>query len=95
MLIAAVKTKSAATANGKSSQVQAGSTPKAKMKTKTMTRLRPRLKSAGEVDRERDHQPRELGLADDPLLGGDRGDRVLRRFLEEGEEDDPEQQETG
>ena len=45
MLIAAVKTNSAATANGKSSQVQVGSTPKAKMKAKTMTRLRQKLKA--------------------------------------------------
>ena len=92
MLVAAVKTNRASAASGKSSQLQAGSTPKASRKTRTTIRLRPRLKSAGEDGRERDHQPRELGLADDPLLGDDRGDRVGGRFLEEGEEDDAEQQ---
>ena len=40
-----MKTNSAATAKGKSSQVQAGSTPKAKTKTKTTTRLRQKLKT--------------------------------------------------
>ncbi len=92
MLTAAVSTKSASSASGNSSQVQVGSTPKARMKMKTTIRLRPRLNAAGEDDGERDHQARELGLADDALLGHDRGDRVLRRFLEEGEEDDAEQQ---
>ncbi len=46
MLTAQVRTKSAATANGKSSQVQVGSTPQARMKTKTTTRLRQKLKAA-------------------------------------------------
>ncbi len=50
------------------------------------------VEGTGENRRQRDHQPRELGLADHPLLGDDRGDRVRRRFLEEGEEDDPQQQ---
>ena len=45
MLTAAVKTNSAASASGKSSQVQVGSTPKARTKTKTTTRLRQRLKA--------------------------------------------------
>ena len=45
MLTAAVKTARASRVNGKSSQVQLGSTPKAKMKAKTTTRLVARLKS--------------------------------------------------
>ena len=89
---AVVSTNSGSRTAGNSSQVHIGSTPKARMKMKTTTRLRPRLKSAGEHDRERDHQARELRLADDPLLGHDRGHRGRRRLLEEAEEDDVEQQ---
>src|SRR5215218_2147550 len=45
MLTPAVKAKRNASATGKSSQVQAGSTPKAKRKTKTITRLTPKLRA--------------------------------------------------
>ena len=71
-----VKTSISRQATGKSSQVQVGSTPQARMKMKTTIRLRASWKSAVSTDREGDHQARELGLADDPLLRRHRGDRV-------------------
>ena len=66
--------------------------PRARMKIEDDDEVEAEVEERGEDDRGRDHQPRELSLADHPLLGDDRGDRVRRRFLEEGEEDDPEQQ---
>ena len=70
---AVVSTNSSAEDTGNSSQVQVGSTPQARMKTNTTTRFSAEVEEAREHDRERDHEARELRLADDPLLADDRG----------------------
>ena len=74
MLTAAVKTKRTATTKGNSSQVQAGVDAEGEDEDEDDDQVEPEVEGAGHHRRERDHQARELGLADHPLLGDDRGD---------------------
>ena len=62
---------------------------------RTMIRFSSRFEDGGEDGRQRDHQARKLGLANNALLIDDRGHRVARRFLEERVEHDPQQQHHG
>jgi hypothetical protein len=80
-----VNTVSSASTTGRSSHVQVGSTPE----------VHGEVEQARQHDRERDHDPGELGLADHRLLRDDRADRQRRGLLEEPEEHDVEQQQDG
>ena len=92
MLTAQVKTNSAPTATGNSSQVQIGSTPQARMKTKTMTRLRQKLKAPVSTVASGITSRGNWVLRTIPSWATTEVTAFVRRFLEEGEEDDPEQQ---
>ena len=88
----AQKTTSSPMISGSSSQLSIGRTPGRQREDRHHDQVQTEVEHREQHDRERDHQPRELDLADQHLVVDDASHRTHRRLGEEREQHDRAEQ---